>query len=79
MDENIFKTALAAIASENFDNSDVKTVTSWLVFLNKEEINIKRQMEKEKKEFIKNQCKSDSALKKIRKDINQVKSILKRI
>ena len=79
MDETIFKTALAAIASENFDNSDVKTVTSWLVFLNKEEINLKRQMEREKKEFIKSQGKSDSALRKIRKDINQVKSILKRV
>ena len=79
MDETIFKTALAAIASENYNNSDVKTVSSWLVLLNKEEISLKRQMEREKKEFLKNQNKSDSVLRQIRKNISQVKSILKKV
>lgn len=79
MDETIFKTALAAIASENYDNSDVKTVSSWLVLLNKEEINLKKQMERDKKEFLKNQNKSDSVLRQIRKNISQVKSILRKV
>lgn len=79
MDETIFKTALAAIASENYNNSDVKTVSSWLVLLNKEEISLKRQMEREKKEFLKNQNKSDSVLRQIRKNISQVKSILRKV
>jgi hypothetical protein len=79
MDESIFKTALAAIASEDYNDSDVKAVSNWLVLLNKEEMGIKRQMEREKKEFLKHQGKSDSALKQIRKNINQVKAILKKI
>ena len=79
MDETIFKTALAAIASENYNNSDVKTISSWLVLLNKEEISLKRQMEREKKEFLKNQNKSDSVLRQIRKNISQVKSILRKV
>lgn len=79
MDETIFKTALAAIASENYNNSDVKTISSWLVLLNKEEINLKKQMERDKKEFLKNQNKSDSVLRQIRKNISQVKSILRKV
>lgn len=77
MDETIFKTALAAISSGEYDNSDVKVVSSWLVSLNKEELNLIREMEKEKKEFTRNKNKSSSKLRIIKKDIKQIKEILK--
>ena len=77
MDEMIFKTALSAVSSGEYGESDVKVVKQWLEMLNKKELAIKRQIEKNKNEFVKNKGKTNSELKTIRTDIKHIKNILK--
>ena len=77
MDEMIFKTALSAVSSGEYGEADVKVVKQWLEVLNKRELAIKRQMEKNKNEFVRNKGKTNSELKNIRTDIKTIKNILK--
>ena len=77
MDEMIFKTALSAVSSGEYGEADVKVVKQWLEVLNRRESAIKRQIEKNKNEFVKNKGKTNSELKNIRTDIKHIKNILK--
>lgn len=77
MDEMIFKTALSAVSSGEYGETDVKVVKEWLEHLNRKELAIKRQIEKNKNEFVKNKGKANSELKNIRTDIKHIKNILK--
>ena len=79
MEEAIFKTALAAVVSGDYCESDVKTIKNHLKYLNKQELSLKRQMEKETTEFVKNKDKHQTELKNIRSDIKDIKHILKTI
>jgi hypothetical protein len=54
MEDAIFKTAVAAVASGDYCESDIKIIKNYLNFLNKQESTLKRQMEKETNEFVKN-------------------------
>lgn len=76
MDEYAFKSAIAAISSGTFEDSDVKIVSSWLVSLGREELELKKRIEKEKKEFLKIRDKSNAELKSLRKKIRQINNIL---
>lgn len=77
MDESIFKTALSAISSGEYSDADIRTVKEWLESLNKKELAIKRKLEQNKNEFVKNKGKTNSELKTIRSDIKSIKNILK--
>jgi len=77
MDEMIFKTALSAVSSGEYGEADLQVVKQWLEALNKKELAIKRQIEKNKNEFVKNKGKASSELKTIRTDIKHIKNILK--
>jgi len=77
MDEAIFKTALSAISSGDYSDADISTVKEWLDALNKKELAIKRKLEQNKNEFVKNKGKTNSELKLIRSDIKMIKNILK--
>ena len=77
MDEMIFKTALSAISSGEYGEADLKVVKEWLEDLSKKELAIKRQIEKNKNEFVKNKGKKNSELKNIRSDIKTIRNILK--
>ena len=77
MDEMIFKTALSAVSSGEYGEADVKVVKQWLEVLNRRESAIKRQIEKNKNEFVKKKDKTSSQLKNIRRDIKTIKNILK--
>ena len=77
MDEMIFKTALSAISSGEYGEADLKVVKEWLEVLSKKELAIKRQIEKNKNEFVKNKGKKNSELKNIRSDIKTIRNILK--
>lgn len=77
MDEAIFKTALSAISSGEYSDADIRTVKEWLETLNKKELAIKRKLEQNKNEFVKNKGKTNSELKTIRSDIKSIKNILK--
>ena len=77
MDEMIFKTALSAVSSGEYGEADVKVVKQWLEVLDRRESAIKRQIEKNKNEFVRNKGKTNSELKNIRTDIKHIKNILK--
>ncbi len=77
MDEMIFKTSLSAVSSGEYGEADLRVVKEWLEHLNKREAAMKRQIEKNKNEFVKKKDKTSSQLKNIRRDIKTIKSILK--
>jgi predicted nucleic acid-binding Zn-ribbon protein len=79
MEEAVFKTALAAVASGDYCESDIKTLKTQLKTLDKEEHSIKRKIEKETNEFVKNKDKHQTELKNIRNDIKEIKHILKNL
>lgn len=79
MEDAIFKTALAAVMSDDFCEKDVKVIKGYLKELNEKERHIKRAMEKETNEFVKNKDKHQSELKIIRGNIKEIKHILKTI
>ena len=79
MEDVIFKTAIAAVTSGDYCESDVKVIKDHLNFLNKEELTLKRKIEKETNEFVKNKDKHQTELKNIRSDIKELKHILKHI
>lgn len=78
MDEVIFKTALSAVSSGEYGEADLRAVKEWLELLSKKEAAIKRQLEKNKNEFVKRKDKTSSELKNLRNDIKAIKNILKR-
>ena len=79
MDESVFKTAISAISSGEYSESDVKHAKQWLDELNQKELSIKRKMEKSKNEFVKSKGKTNNELKTVRSDIKTVKNLLKNI
>lgn len=79
MEASVFKMALAAITSGEYCESDVKTLKEHLNQLNKQEISLKRKIEKETNNFVKNKDKNQTELKTLRKDIKSIKNILKKI
>ena len=78
-DSNIYKTALAAVTSGEYCESDIKVLKEQLNDYNKKESTIRRQMERDTNEFVKNKGKSQSELKNIRTYIKELKNILKAV
>ena len=79
MEEAIFKTALAAITSGDYCESDIKVIKEQIKCLNKQELALKRKMEKDANDFVKHKDKNQTELKIIRNDIKSLKNILKEI
>jgi uncharacterized protein YueI len=79
MEDAIFKTALSAIVSGDYCESDVKIVKAHLSSLNKEELSLKRKIEKETTEFVKNKDKHQNELKSIRGNIKDIRNVLKHV
>lgn len=79
MEEGILNEAIAAILAGEFSENDAKIVKDRLNELSKKELAIKRKMEKDKNAFVKAKGKSNSELKSIRKDIKDLKIVLKNI
>lgn len=79
MEETVFTTALAAVTSGDYCESDVKVIKEQVNFLNKQETSLKRKMEKETNDFVKHKGKNQTELKTIRSDIKKLKNILKNL
>ena len=79
MEEAIFKTALAAVTSGEYCESDIKVIKEQIKCLNKQELALKRKMEKDTNDFVKHKGKNQTELKIIRNDIKSLKNILKEI
>ena len=79
MDESVFKSSFTAVVSGEYSEGDVRNLKEWLDALNKKELSLKRKIEKNKNEFVKAKDKSNSELKKIRNDIKDIKTILKKV
>ena len=79
MEEVVFKTALASISSGDYCESDVKVIKEQLNSFNKEELSLRRQIEKETHDFVKNKEKHQSDLKAVRTNIKKIKNILNHI
>lgn len=79
MEETVFMTALAAVTSGDYCESDVKAIKEQVNFLNKQEASLKRKMEKETNDFVKHKGKNQTELKTIRNDIKKLKNILKEL
>lgn len=78
-DANIYRTALAAVTSGDYCESDVKVLKEQLNDFNKRESTIRRQMERDTNEFVKNKGKNQTELKNIRTYIKELKNILKAV
>jgi len=68
---------MAAISSGEYCDSDIRTIKNRLNSLTKEELTIKRQMEKSKNDYSKQKDKTSNQLKTIRKDIKELQAMLK--
>lgn len=79
MDESVFRSAMAAVSSGIYDETDVKVIKEQLDSLNKKELSVKRQMEKNRNDFVKKKNKSENELKSVRNDIRTLKNFLKGI
>lgn len=77
MEDSIFIAAMAAISSGEYCDSDIRTIKNRLNSLTKEELTIKRQMEKSKNDYSKQKDKTSNQLKTIRKDIKELQAMLK--
>ena len=78
-DSIIYKTALAAVTSGEYCESDIKVLKEQVYDYNKKESTIRRQMERDTNEFVRNKGKSQSELKNIRTYIKELKNILKAV
>lgn len=76
MDESLFKASLTAIAEGEYTENDKKTVNEWLSGLFEEEVKLKKQLEKNKREFVKKRDKITSELSHLKTDIKDIKHIL---
>ena len=76
MEESNFVEAVAAISSGEYSENDLLIVKRRLNELNKEELALKRKMEKDKNAFVKSKGKNTTQLKAIRKDIKDLKIVL---
>lgn len=79
MEDVVFKTALSAVVSEDYCESDIKIIKKHLKVLNEKEHTLKKTIEKEKNEFVRNKDKHQNELKTVRGDIKTIKNILKHI
>lgn len=79
MDESVFRSAMAAVSSGIYDETDIKVIKWQLENLNKKELSIKRQMEKNRNDFVKKKNKNETELKTVRNDIRTLKNFLKGI
>lgn len=79
MEDAILKTAMAAVASGDYCENDIKVIKKQLESFNKQELKLKRQIERETNEFIKNKDKQQMELKNIRVNIKDLKHLLKNI
>ena len=76
MDESLFKESLAAIMDGEYTENDKKTVNEWLSELLEEENKIKRQIEKNKRDFLKKKDKLTIELNRIKGEIKDIKRII---
>ena len=79
MEEAIFKTALAAVTSGDYCESDIKVIKEQIKCLNKQELTLKKKKKKDTNDFVKHKDKNQTELKLIRNDIKSLKNILKEI
>ena len=76
---NVYKTALAAVTSGDYCENDIQVLKEQLNDYNRQESTIRRQMERDTNEFVRNKGKSQAELKNIRTYIKELKNILKAI
>lgn len=79
MEEQVLKVAIAAVASDEYSDGDIRIIKAHISRLNKEEATIKREMEKEALQFVRNKGKNQNKLKHIRNSIKELKHILKAV
>lgn len=77
MDENCYKSAIFALCSGEYCSDDIRVVKDHLNQLNQQELKVKRRMERETCEFVKNKRKNQSELRNLRTSIKEVRNLLK--
>lgn len=77
MEEETFKVSLAAVVDGEYTKDDVSTVKKWLESLNKKEAAIKKKMDKNKRDFLKNRERLAVELNEVKSGIKDIKNILK--
>ena len=78
MDETVFKDALAAIIEGDGGDNEKKVVKEWMRELDKEEATLKKQLDKNKRDFIKKRDTLISRLNQLKSDVKYLKSILRK-
>lgn len=71
--------AIAAVTSDEYSDGDIKVIKAQINRLNKEEASIKRKMEKEALQFVKNKGKNQTELNHIRNSIKELRHILRAV
>lgn len=79
MEEHVLKVAIAAVTSDEYSDGDIKVIKAQINRLNKEEASIKRKMEKEALQFVKNKGKNQTELNHIRNSIKELRHILRAV
>lgn len=77
MDESLFKVSLAAVMEGEYTENDKKVVNEWLSELLEQESRIKRQIEKNKRDFLKKKDKLNLELNQLKGEIKDIRRILK--
>ena len=78
MDETAFKESLSAFLEGDFDKNDKKVIKERINDLIKEEANLKAQLDKNKRDFLKKRDKLISSVNQVKSDIKSLKSIIKK-
>ena len=71
--------AIAAVTSDEYSDGDIKVIKAQINRLNKEEASIKKKMEKEALQFVKNKGKNQTELNHIRNSIKELRHILRAV
>lgn len=78
MENHALQVAIAAVVSDEFSESDVRTIRHEIENLNREEHTLRRRMERETNQFVRNKDRNQSNLRRIRNAIRELKLLIKK-
>ena len=77
MENHALQVAIAAVISDDYSESDVRTIRHEIEILNREERSLKRHMERETNQFVRNKDRNQSNLRRIRNAIKELKLLIR--
>lgn len=78
MENHALQVAIAAVVSDEFSESDVRTIRHEIEILNREEHSLRRRMERDTNQFVRNKDRNQSNLRRIRNAIRELKLLIKK-